>query len=232
MQVHLEDITHLHAKHVCLQSGTEVATDVLLCGTGWKPNSFDFFSADDLVRLGLPHRLEDELPETTEFWAQMAQQADDEVLNRFPILAEPPKHHHKAIQATPYRLYNGIAPLDDRSIAFVGHFNVGNFFKGAECQAIWATAYLDGNLKLPSIESRQLTIARHIAWCKRRYLSNGELGNFLLHESNFYLDDLLQEVGLTSHLRGWFSNWFRPGLARDLAGLRDEYVAKYPSTSD
>ncbi|KAI4134761.1 MAG: hypothetical protein LQ341_005972 [Variospora aurantia] len=206
VQVHLEDITHLRAKHVCLQSGTEVATDVLLCGTGWKPNSFEFFSADDL--------------------------ADDEVLTRFPILAEPPKHHHKAIQATPYRLYNGIAPLDDRSIAFVGHFNVGNFFKGAECQAIWATAYLDGNLELPSIESRQLTIARHIAWCKRRYLSNGELGNFLLHESNFYLDDLLQEVGLTSHLRGWFSNWFRPGLARDLAGLRDEYVAKYSSTSD
>ncbi|KAI4232357.1 MAG: hypothetical protein LQ349_005070 [Xanthoria aureola] len=226
VQVYLEDITHLQATHVCLQSGTEISTDVLLCGTGWKPTSFDFFSADELARLGLPHRLEDEPPETTKLWDQMTQQADREVLDRFPILAEPPEHHHKASQITPYRLYNGIAPLNDSTIAFVGYFNVGNFFKGAECQAIWATAYLDGNLQLPSIDSRQLTIARHIAWCKRRYLSNGELGNFLLFESNFYLDELLQEVGLASHLGGWFTNWFKPGLARDLAGLRDEYMTK------
>lgn len=224
--MYLEDITHLQATHVCLQSGTEISTDVLLCGTGWKPTSFDFFSADELARLGLPHRLEDEPPETTKLWDQMTQQADREVLDRFPILAEPPEHHHKASQITPYRLYNGIAPLNDSTIAFVGYFNVGNFFKGAECQAIWATAYLDGNLQLPSIDSRQLTIARHIAWCKRRYLSNGELGNFLLFESNFYLDELLQEVGLASHLGGWFTNWFKPGLARDLAGLRDEYMTK------
>ncbi|KAL9002554.1 MAG: hypothetical protein Q9180_009963, partial [Flavoplaca navasiana] len=172
VQVHLEDITHLQAKHVCLESGTEIPTDVLLCGTGWKPTSFDFFSVDDLIRLGLPHKLEDEPPEITKPWDQMVQQADREVLDRFPILAEPPKHHHKASQTTPYRLYKGIAPLNDSTIAFVGYFNVGNFFKGAECQAIWATAFLDGNLQLPSIDSRQLTIARHIAWCKRRYLSN------------------------------------------------------------
>ncbi|KAL8883748.1 MAG: hypothetical protein Q9192_007015 [Flavoplaca navasiana] len=231
VRVQLEDITHLQAKLVCLQSGTEISTDVLLCGTGWKPTSFDFFSADDLIRLGLPHKLEDEPSDITKLWHQMVQQADREVLDRFPILAEPPKHHHKASQRTPYRLYNGIAPLNDSTIAFVGYFNVGNFFKGAECQAIWATAYLDGNLQLPSIDSRQLTIARHIAWCKRRYLSNGELGNFLLFESNFYLDELLQEVGLVSHLGGWFTNWFKPGLARDLAGLRDEYIAKFSGKS-
>ncbi|KAL9616335.1 MAG: hypothetical protein Q9204_008586, partial [Flavoplaca sp. TL-2023a] len=136
VQVHLEDITHLQAKHVCLESGTEISTDVLLCGTGWKPTSFDFFSVDDLVRLGLPHKVEDEPPEITKPWDQMAQQADREVLDRFPILAEPPKHHYKASQMTPYRLYNGIAPLNDNTIAFLGYFNVGNFFKGAECQAI------------------------------------------------------------------------------------------------
>ncbi|KAL8998266.1 MAG: hypothetical protein Q9169_002671 [Polycauliona sp. 2 TL-2023] len=231
VQIHLEDITHLRTNNVCLQSGTEIGTEVLLCGTGWNTTPFDFFSVDDLVRLGLPHRLEDEPPETAERWAHMVHDADIEVLDRFQILRSPPKHHHKIIRTTPYRLYNGIAPLSDNSIAFIGYFGVGNFFKGAECQAIWATAYLDGNLRLPSVESRQLTIARHIAWCKRRYLSNGELGNFLLFESNFYLDELLEEVGLTSHLRGWFSNWFRPGLARDLAGLRDEYVAKYTQTS-
>ncbi len=122
---------------------------------------------------------------------------------------------------------NGIAPSEDDSIALLGYFNVGNYFKGAECQAIWATAFPDGKLRLPSPESRQLKIARHVAWCKRRYLSNGELGNFVLFESDAYTDELLREVDLVSHLKGSFSDYFKPGYARDLAGLRDEYIKRH-----
>ena len=227
MQVHLDDIVRMSGKQIHLRKGTEITTDVLLCGTGWNSASFSFFEPQELVRLGLPHDLTEEPPEQAKLWSQLEGQADRDIIERFPILANPPEHHHKAIQTTPYRLYNGIAPTEDSSVAFLGYFNVGNFFKGAECQAIWATALLDGKLQLPPLESRRLKIAQHVAWCKRRYLSNGELGNFVLFESNFYTDELLQEVGLSSHLKGWFSDYFKPGYACDLAGLRDEYIAKY-----
>lgn len=164
-------------------------TYVLLCGTGWNWASFNFFEPQEMVRLRLPHGLTNETPEQAKLWSQLEGQADRDIIERFPILANPPEHHHKAIQTTPYRLYNGIATTEDSSIAFLGYFNVGNFFRGAECQAIWATAFLDGKLQLPSIEVERLKIAQHVAWCKRRYLSNGELGNFVVFESNFYTEE-------------------------------------------
>ena len=231
VQVHLDDIIQLSGKQIHLRKGGEIATDVLLCGTGWNSASFSFFEPEELVRLGLPHDRTNEPPEQAKFWARLEDQADRDILKRFPILANPPEHHHKVIQKTPYRLYNGIAPIEDHSIAFLGYFSVGNFFRGAECQAIWATAFLDEKIQLPSLESRQLKIAQHVAWCRRRYLSNGELGNFIVFESNFYLDELLKDVGLMSHRKGWFSDYFKPCYAHDLAGLRDEYITKHHSGS-
>ena len=119
-------------------------------------------------------------------------------------------------------MYNGIAPLNDDSIVFIGYSLVTNYFQGVECQAIWATAFLDGQLTLPSREDKQAEIAKMVVYDKRRYLSSGELGNNLGFESNFYLDKLLQEAGLSSHLKGWFKNYFVPRTAQDLAGLKDE----------
>ena len=143
------------------------------------------------------------------------------------MLANPPEHLHKPILTTPYRLYNSIGPLNDDSIAFIGYAIIGNYFKGVECQAVWATAFLDKQLKLPPLEDRQTEIARMIAFNKRIYLSSGQRGNFLAFESNCYTDKLLREVGLSSHLKGWFTNFFVPGTAKDMAGLKDEYLAKY-----
>lgn len=231
MHVYLDDIVRLSSNQIHLQKGTEITTDVLLCGTGWNSASFNFFEPQELVRLGLPHNLTNEPPEQAKLWSQLEGKADRDIIECFPILASPPEHHHRAIQTTPYRLYNGIAPIEDNSIAFLGYFNVGNFFKGAECQAIWATAFLDEKFQLLSIESWRLKVAQHVVWCKRRYLSDGELGNFVLFESNAYTDGLLHEVGLSSHRKGWFRDYFRPGYAADLAGLRDEYIAKYQDGS-
>lgn len=36
-----------------------------------------------------------------------------------------------------------------------------------------------------------------------------------------------RKVGLSSHLGGWFENCFVPRTTQDLAGLKDEYLAKY-----
>lgn len=212
-------------KLVRLKKGQEIATDVLLCGTGWNAASFDFFDPNDLIQLGLPHPFKTEPSE--EIWTQLEKQIDPEILTQFPTLANPPEHPQKPIHTTPYRLYNGIAPLHDDSIAFLGYRIVSNYFKSAECQAIWATAFLDKKITLPPLPDRQAEIATLIAWCKRRYLSNGQLGHFITFEANFYTDKLLAEAGLSSHLKGWFRNYFVPGTAQDLAGLKDEYIGKY-----
>ena len=189
--------------------------------------SFDFFEPGHLLQLGLPHLHKDEPSEESRLWARLEEQADPEIVKQFPILANPPKHLHKPCPTTPYRLYNGIGPLNDDSIAFIGYSLVTNYLQGVECQAIWATAFLDQRLSLPSLEEKQREIAKVIAYNKRRYLSNGEKGNFLSFESNFYLDKLLNGADLSSHLKGWFKNYFVPPPAQDLVGLKDEYLAKY-----
>ena len=227
VHIYLDDIVEVEKKLIRLKKGDEIPSDVLLCGTGWDTASFDFFETEHLVQLGLPHLHKYEPSEESKRWARLEQHADPEILEQFPMLANPPEHFHRPSSTTPYRLYNGIAPLTDESIVFIGYALVTNYFQGVECQAIWATAFLDKNITLPSLEDKQAEIAKTIAYNKRRYLSSGERGIYLAFESNFYLDKLLREVGLSSHLRGWFKNYFAPRTAQDLAGLKDEYLAKY-----
>ena len=86
---------------------------------------------------------------------------------------------------------------------------------------------LEPKLTLPSTEDQQAEVAMMVAYNKRRYLSSGERGNVVAFESNFYLDKLLHELGLSSHLKGWFKKYFVPRTAQDLAGLKNEYLVKY-----
>lgn len=210
-----------------LESGEEITTDVLLCGTGWQP-SLGFFDKDLLVQLDLPHESQDEDEAHREKWANLEKEADKKVIERFPLLAEPPAHPRKPRATTPYRLYRGIAPVADDSIAFIGHVLVGNYFSVTEAQAIWITAYLDKKLALPAVAEREEDISLFTSWCRRRYLSNGENGNHMTFEFVVYVDQLLQDVGLSSNRQnGWFKNWFSPCMARDMAGLRGEYLSKF-----
>ena len=209
-----------------LKSGEEIPSDALLCGTGWTP-SLEFFDQDLLIKLDLPHQLKDDPVEYAERWRELEKKADQKVLKQFPLLANPPEHYHKPMQTTPYRLYNGIAPVRDDSIVFLNHVVVGNKFRAAEVQAIWATAYLDKSFTLPTLQEREADIALATAWSRRRYLSNGEWGNCMTFESVGYTDKLLQELGFASHRKGWFSDFFTPNTAHDLRGIRGEYIAKY-----
>lgn len=70
-------------------------------------------------------------------------------------------------------------------------------------------------------------IALFTAWCKRRYLSNGQKGNWMVFELMWYTDKLLRECGLKSHRRGWWRDWFAPGTMVDLRGVGVEYVGRF-----
>ena len=226
VDIYQSDLQGLDLGLVRLESGEEIPTDALLCGTGWLPG-IDFFDKDLLVKLDLPHEIADEPAEFRERWATLEAEADRKVIQTFPMLAKPPPHYMKPRTLTPYRLYNVIASVSDDSIVVIGHVLSGNHFSVATAQAIWATAYLDKQLTLPSVTDREREIALFTSWCRRRYLNNGENGNWMVFEFVDYSDRLLHEVGLSSNRKGKFRDLFSPCMMRDMAGLRDEYLAKY-----
>jgi dimethylaniline monooxygenase (N-oxide forming) len=115
----------------------------------------------------------------------------------------------------------------DRSIVFIGHIDVGNYFPVVECQAMWATAYLDGKLQVPAVEEQEKDVALFTTWCRRRYLSHGDEGNNMTFELVGYADTLLRDLGLCSNRKGWFKDLFYPIWARDFRSLKAEFMKKF-----
>ncbi|KAH7406342.1 flavin-binding monooxygenase-like protein-like protein [Phaeosphaeria sp. MPI-PUGE-AT-0046c] len=207
------------------EAGTHFPCEAVLCGTGWKRGLY-MFDNETLMNLGLPFSKEIEPPEETVKWEKLVGDADEQVLKRFIMLRNPPQHYHKYEHRTPYRLYHTLAPVHDDSILFMNHVVAGAKLFAAEAQAIWAVAYWDKAFQLPSVADREKDIAHMIAWNKRRYLSNGELGHFAAFDSVPYVDRLLDEIGLTSHRqKGWLGNMFAPIMPADLGRAWAEYLA-------
>ena len=126
-----------------------------------------------------------------------------------------------------------MAPTDPkrRGIVFLGHIVIGNNFRAAECQALWAVAYLDGQLSLPFNEDMEREVAMSVAWCRRRYPSKGELGHWLYFDLVPYTDALLQQLGLESHRKkGRAKDLLTPCVAEDLKDLSSELKLKYKLT--
>jgi dimethylaniline monooxygenase (N-oxide forming) len=226
VSIYRDDIQKLDDHHIYLSDGTRFPCDAILCGTGWKPG-IEFFDKDARVKLGLPHNPEDAPHDTTAKWEQLMLEADEKVVKRFPLLANPPAHVHKSIGTTPYRLYNSLAPLSDDSILFMNYVTAGNMMFSAEAQAIWVVAYFDKNITLPSTEEMEKKIAMFGAWSKRRYLSRGESGNYAAFDNVPYIDNLLKDIGLTAHRKGWLKDLFEPVRPADLGKAWKEYLEKY-----
>lgn len=177
------------------------------------------------MELGLPYPKSAELPQEAAKWQKLVGKADEEVLRRFVMLRHPPEHYHIYETRTPYRLYHTMTPLHDDSILFMNHIVAGAKLFAAEAQAIWAVAYWDKAFPLPSLAEREADVAHMIAWNKRRYLSNGELGNFAAFDSVPYVDGLFDEMGLASHRnKGWLGNMFAPIMPADLGRVWQEYL--------
>lgn len=155
------------------------------------------------------------------------------MLADFPILKHPPPHETPEVPTTCLRMYNGIAPLHDASIVFLGRAHLSNAFRTAEAQAVWATAYFDGNVKIPPLEQAQREVAYMTALSRKRYPSRGAAGDCLFFGLVWYTDRLLEEVGLRSHrMKGWLADWIEPCLASDLKDVKNEYLAKFSSGVD
>jgi dimethylaniline monooxygenase (N-oxide forming) len=223
--VHRASVKALLDNELYLDDGTHFPCDAVLCGTGWK-RGLDIFSRNLLIHLGLPYPKEHESQETAAKWEKLVKEADGKVLAKYLILRNPPPHSHVYETRTPYRLYRGMAPLHDDTVLFMNHIAVANKLFGAEAQAMWAVAFFDHHIKLPSHAERERDISTWIAWCRRRYLSNGELGNYVVFDGVPYVDSLLDEIGVTAHRqKGWLHNFFAPFRPADLGKAWAEYLS-------
>lgn len=225
VHIHRQDIKCLKNGTIVLDDGSEIGSNALLCGTGWKSN-YPFFSQEQVASLGLPRPLKDSEQESKD-WTTLLDTADRQVLASFPQLGQPPPHLKSNTPTITAKLYKGIAPLEDHTIAFLGHINISNSFRTAEAQAIWTTAYFDGSISLPSLEQAQKEVAYMNAFSKRRYPSQGQKGDCLFFELISYTDNLLGDVGLKSHRKGLYSDWVEPCLAADFKGITNEYRKKH-----
>lgn len=96
----------------------------------------------------------------------------------------------------------------------------------AEAQAMWAVAYFDKQITLPKRANMEKSIASWVAFSRRRYLSNGELGNAINFESITYTNTLLDQMGLLAHRKGWWKQWMEPFRPIDLGKAWSEYLQK------
>ncbi|KAH7128109.1 flavin-binding monooxygenase-like protein-like protein [Dendryphion nanum] len=227
--IHFDDVASLAPGHVRLASGKNIPCDTMLCGTGWKPG-LSFFDNETLIRLGLPHDLSMSPRLKRVKWAILDSEAERQVLKKLPLLAESPTQpsdHDRPL--TPYRLYQGIAPISDASILFISHLHAGNKIFSAEAQAMWAVALFDGNIKLPSVAEMERSVAQWVAYIRRRYSGSALLGNNITMDTVPYADRLLDEMGLKDHRRGkgWRRYWFEPVGEKDLGRAWKEYLSKY-----
>ncbi|KAH8705563.1 putative dimethylaniline monooxygenase [Talaromyces proteolyticus] len=211
---------------IVLEDGREVPSDIVLCGTGWN-SSYPFFAPEEASRLGLPHQ-----PDTStekEGWGDLMKTADSDILKTFPILGHPPLGAKPIGETslTPARLYYGIASLSDSSILFLGRARVSNNFRVADAQAIWATAFWDGHISLPSVDEAKRQVAYMNALSRRRYPSRGFDGINFHADLVYYTDKLVSEAGLLSHRKGWWDDPEEPCLASDFRDCAEDYRIKY-----
>lgn len=234
VHVYRNDIEEISANSITLAAGSYeekharlLPVDVIILCTGWSPVS-SLYSPQLAGTMGLPLNL-DKVKGPRGFSGETAEAK--EFPDPFLSLRNPPNYRKSRPPHTPFCLYKAMVPEVDsntQSIVFLGKLVVGNNFRAAEVQALWAVAYLDGHLRLEKSSMRQ-DIIETVSWCRRRYLNKGELGSWFFFDVVDYTDSLLAQLGMKSHRRSWWwRDLFGPCKAAQLEDLIDEYKVLYP----
>ena len=165
-----KDITCLEMEDgVRFSDGSLVKTDAFVSSTGWKfTPGMDMLPESSLAGWGVPSTKY--TPEQMSMWEDLNKQADVEILERFPLLANGPKVAENYLlvnpadiipaaekprrreEYTPWRLWRGMAPPSQvnsgkRNLVFLGMVaNIQKMVK-AEISSLWAYAYLNNQLE-------------------------------------------------------------------------------------
>lgn len=165
VRVHNADIERLTDHTVHLTDGTNLEADVLVCSTGWRKEPSIRFLNFGTAGIGLQHSPTEQ--------SRLATQYDEKILSLYPKLRSQPTLNFKP-KNDPYRLYRFMVPparLTDRNIAFAGMVSSVSTSICASVQALWISAFLDGQLDRLARSEEDITkeIMLHTQWGKWRY---------------------------------------------------------------
>ncbi|KAF2703065.1 FAD/NAD(P)-binding domain-containing protein [Pleomassaria siparia CBS 279.74] len=248
IRIHIEDITHLSDHTVHLSNDSELPADVLICGTGWKDTPpIKFVTAKEM---GLPGFT------SPSIWKYIPK-AEAEIFTKCPKLQDQPSPRpckplsddKETIVKEPYRLYRFMVPPDfaeSRTLAFAGAYRSPATTVIAQAQALWITAFLDGQIVSLSQGIDSIGGECKFSHADLSKLSNGILYETVLHTqfgkwrysrgfgSRFpemwfdclpYVDMLLQDVGVQNRRKSsWWGERFTPYWPKDYAGIVGEYL--------
>lgn len=235
VRVNIDDISRLGPSSVILKSGKTLDADVVVLATGWKKDpSFAFLGAAE-AQVGLSHPSED--------LEGLAEQADKELLTRFPFLKNQPERK-QAIEKSllerfdrPFRMYRFIVPpetVSKRNIAFAGLASAVATVSLMTAQALWISAFFDNKLsRMPTSqdEIRWLTVL-HTQCSKWRHpTSYGPGYPDFAFDGVPYIDMLLKDLNLESHRKtSKLADIFDGYGPRDYAGIVEEWQRGHGST--
>lgn len=232
LQVHRASITSMTDRSVHLSNGEILPCDAAVFATGWNYKC-DLFSETDALQLGMTASLAVEDPATASYWQKLTAKADQEVVERLPILAHPPPHYERPVSYTPFRLYRyqlptSLAAANDRSLIFCGLVTSIQTSIFAEVSALWGVAWLENLLSVPlSKEEMDYEVAKVNAFCQRRYLSRGRTRQIASAEIQEVTDLLMRDMGLKAYRKSnWLKEIFAPSRAQDYRGMVEELLRK------
>ncbi|EXJ71260.1 uncharacterized protein A1O5_05066 [Cladophialophora psammophila CBS 110553] len=244
IKVHVADIDHLSKRAAYLSDGTELSGDALICSTGWHHRpSMKFLPEGIDAELGIPnHSSEPEF--------KLLSRADKEILSRFPRLKDQPDayQNYMPLQPTkdeagvnqrPFRLYRFMVPptsINNPSIAFLGILLTIHTVPVAQAQALWTTAYLNGQLPAQQDNPTKSLDPDAVAYetilqtqfGKWRYPGAfGKQFPDFVFDAVPYMDMLLRDIGLRfRRKKSWWAEIWYPYGPEDYKGLVDEWRVK------
>lgn len=238
-------IVSMSGKTVTLSNGKTISADAIIFCTGWQPALSPIFSNELKTELGLPVPKDNLPPSDTAYWQQLDDEAEKQVLDIFPILAEPPKNSiDRKHDTTPYRLLHTIIPpklaaQHDHSIAFLGQTATTQHALFAETSSLWAVAYLEGMLELGTKEELDIKIALENAFMRKRYPGRKNIPWCVLGIRS-WMDVMLKELGVRADRqrlawersenkgfgwwgwKAWWQEWFIPYEPAIYRGIVEE----------
>lgn len=250
--VHVDrtELVSAQGRSITSSTGRTIPCDAIVFCTGWEAAFPPMFSPSLANELGLPVDFSVQSPQEREHWQSLDSVAETRLLERYPILRNPPsKIHIPKSTKTSFRLYRGMVPSKlaargDNSIVILGNLANGKVQLTAELCSLWAVAYLE-NL-MPS--STQATLSDkeemdrdivHLDTFRRKRYLNGFAFRVSIADSSEYDDVLLRDLQVRPDrkrmrmqggwrdwfgLKSWWAEWFEGYFAIDYAGFVEEFL--------
>jgi dimethylaniline monooxygenase (N-oxide forming) len=194
-------ITKVNSKTVTLSNGEIVECEAIIFATGWEPSTDELFSPALKAELGLQLPVTDLGEEEAEYWKYLEASADKQVLDIYPMLANPPSGIRISPELeTPRRMPRGIIPSklaaeDDRGIIFLGQLITVQHCILGEVGSLWGIAYLEGTILLGNREAMDWEIALMNRFMKRRYPGRRNVP-FVVSKVRDWMDMMLKDLGV------------------------------------